>query len=141
MRFKIFSEYGRWLVIALAVAVPAGQTPSFAEDRDVDVIARASSGPLICEIRKVGREGSMHLTGIISSSAAVSGNARFLLTKSGPSGTSNINQGNDFTLAAGADTHVSNVTINLRHGDHAVVELLVTSGGGIACHAQALLEL
>ena len=107
----------------------------------MSVIAHASSGPLKCEIRKTGSEGSVHLTGVLSSLANVAGNARFMLTKSGPSGSSNINQGNAFNLAAGAETHISNVTINLRHGDHAVVELIATSGSDIACHAQAHLEL
>ncbi|MFA5958458.1 curli-like amyloid fiber formation chaperone CsgH [Hyphomicrobium sp.] len=107
----------------------------------MSVIVHASSGPLSCEIRKIGDEGSVHLTGVISSSAALTGNVRFLLAKSGPSGASNINQGNAFSLNAGAETYVSNVTINLRHGDHATVELVATSGGGIACHAQAILKL
>jgi len=141
MRSRILGGYGGRLFAAFAVALPASQISALAGDQTMTVIARASSGPIRCEIRKTGGEASVHLTGVVFSSSAIRGNARFLLTKSGPSGTSNINQGNDFSLAAGAETHVSNVTINLRHGDHAVVELHATSGGGIVCHAQALLEL
>jgi hypothetical protein len=81
------------------------------------------------------------LTGVVSSSAAVTGNVRFLLTKSGPSGTSNINQGNAFDLAAGAEMHVSHVTINLGSDDHALVEFIATSSDGILCHATADLKL
>ncbi len=141
MRARIFGRYGWRFFATFVFALPAGHIPSFAEDKNMNVIAHGSSGPLTCEIRKTGSEGSVRLTGVVSSSKAVTANARFLLTKSGPSGTSNINQGSDFNLAAGAETHVSNVTINLRHGDHAVVELHATSADGIACHAEALLEL
>lgn len=107
----------------------------------MSVIAHASSGPIECEIRKTGMGESVQLTGVVSSSAAVSGSFRFLLTKSGPSGTSNVNQGNSFNLAAGAEAHVSHVTINLRHDDNAVVELLATSTDGVACHAKATLDI
>ncbi len=141
MRSRILGGNGGRFLAALVAALPASQTSAFAGDQKMSVIAHASSGPLICEIRRSGSEGSVHLTGVVFSSATLSGNVRFLLTKSGPSGTSNINQGNAFSLDAGAQTHVSNVTINLRHGDHAVVELVVTPNSGNACHAQALLEL
>jgi len=107
----------------------------------MSVVAHASAGPLECEIRKTGNDGSVQLTGVVSSTAEVAGNFRFLLTKSGPSGTSNVNQGNSFNLAAGAQAHVSHVTINLRHDDHAVVELSATSNDGIVCRATATLEL
>jgi hypothetical protein len=117
------------------------QPSSFARDQDMSVIARASSGPLACEIRKVSVGEAVQLTGVVSSSAAVTGNARFLLTKSGPSGTSNINQGNAFDLAAGAEMHVSHVTINLGREDHALVEFVATSSDGILCHATANLKL
>jgi len=118
------------------------QPSSFARDQDQDmsVIARASSGPLACEIRKVSVGESVQLTGVVSSSAAVTGNARFLLTKSGPSGTSNVNQGNAFDLAAGAEMHVSHVTINLVREDNALVEFVATSNDGISCHATANLK-
>ncbi len=141
MRFGIFDGYGGRFFAALVVALPAGQISVVAGDQDMSVIAQASSGPIRCEIRKTGGDTSVHLTGVIFSSTPITGNARFVLTKSGPSGSSNINQGNDFNLAAGSETHVSKVTINLRHGDHAVVELIATFGSNIACHAQALVEL
>lgn len=128
-------------IITLLGTLLTLQPSSFARDQDMSVIARASSGPLACEIRKVSVGESVQLTGVLSSSAAVTGNARFLLTKSGPSGTSNINQGNAFDLAAGAEMHVSHVTINLGSDDHALVEFIATSSDGILCHATADLKL
>lgn len=116
------------------------QSASFAEDQNMTTIARASSGPLVCEIRKAAAGEAVQLTGVVSSSVALSGNVRFLLTKSGASGNSNVSQGNSFDLAAGAEVHVSHVTINLQHKDHAVVEFVVTSKDGVTCHATADLE-
>ena len=116
------------------------QPSLLAGDQDMNVIARASSGPLACEIRKVDVGEAVQLTGVVSSSSALSGQVRFLLVKSGPSGNSNINQGNSFDLAAGAEDHVSHVTISLRHLDHAVVEFVATSKDGVACRAMANLE-
>jgi len=113
----------------------AFQVDVFAGDNDMSVVAHASSGPLVCEIRKTSAGDAVQLTGIVSSSVALSGQARFVLTKSGQTGNSNISQGKAFTLAAGADDHVSHVTIDLGHDDHAAVELLVTSQDGLTCRA------
>jgi hypothetical protein len=115
-------------------------TNAYAEDQTVTVLAHASSGPLQCEIRKTDAGDSVELIGTITSSVAVSGNFRFLVTKFGPSGSSNINQGNKFDLAAGSQTHVGRVTINLEPDAHVVVELLATSNDGIECRAKAPLE-
>lgn len=129
----------RYLSGAIAVlgALLAFQPVSFAGDQDMSVIARASSGPLVCEIRRAAAGDAVELTGSVSSSIAVSGQARFVLTKSGSSGNSNISQGNAFALAAGADDRVSRVTINLGHDDHAVVELVATAKDGATCRATA----
>lgn len=129
---------------AILLALTAGAlltcTNSYAEDSTVTVLAHAASGPLQCEIRKSGAGNSVELTGAITSSTAVAGNFRFIVTKSGPSGSSNINQGNKFDLAAGSQTHVGRVTINLETDAHAVVELIATSNDGIECRAQAPLN-
>ena len=137
---KIAIRFVAALIISLGTILTL-QPSSFAMDQDMSVIARASAGPLACEIRKASVGESAQLTGVVSSSAAVTGNARFLLTKSGPSGTSNINQGNAFDLAAGAEMHISHVAINLVREDHALVEFIATSSDGIVCHATADLKL
>jgi hypothetical protein len=128
------------IVISLTT-LPMLPPGSFARDQDMSVIAHASSGSLACEIRKVSLGDSVQLTGVVSSSAAVTGNASFVLTKSGASGTSNIKQGNAFDLAADTEAHISHVTINLGYEDHAVVEFTATSSEGIVCRATVNLEL
>ncbi|MFT4116490.1 curli-like amyloid fiber formation chaperone CsgH [Bradyrhizobium sp.] len=106
----------------------------------MSVIARASSGPLACEIRKASIGDAVQLTGVVSSSVALSGQVRFVLTKSGPSGNSNVSQGNAFDLAAGAEDHVSHVTINLGQQDRAMLEFVATSKDGVTCRATATFE-
>lgn len=124
----------------LTVGALFNSTHAYAEDQTVTVLAHASSGPLECEIHRADTGNSVELTGTIASSAAVSGTVRLLVTKSGPSGSSNINQGNKFDLAAGAQTHVGRVTINLEPDAQVIVELLATSNDGIECRAQAPLK-
>lgn len=124
----------------LTVGALLNCTHAYAEDQNVTVLAHASSGPLQCEIHKTDVGNSVELTGTIASSTAISGNFRLLVTKSGPSGSSNINQGNKFDLAAGSQTHVGHVTINLEPDAHVTVELLATSSDGIECRAQAPLK-
>lgn len=138
----IFKTSRRFIPLAILVLgwLLTLQASSFAGDGVMNVIAHAASGPLACEIRKSAAGDAVQLTGVVSSSVALSGKARFVLMKSGRSGNSNISQGNSFDLAAGAEDHVSHVTINLQHNDHAVVEFIATSKDGIVCHATANLE-
>lgn len=140
-----FFEQRRWQLGTILVLLSGGfllsQLPAFAGTTNMNVIAHASSGPLSCEIRRAGAGESVQLSGVVSGTAAVAGKFRFLLKKNGPSGTSDINQGNSFDLAAGAEAHVGNMTINLRPDDQAVVELRVTSNDGAVCHATANLAI
>ncbi|MEI9925848.1 MAG: curli-like amyloid fiber formation chaperone CsgH [Bradyrhizobium sp.] len=101
------------------------------------VLAQASSGPLRCEIRESKTEGAVQLTGIVSSSVALSGRFQFSIVKSGTSGSSNINQGNPFAAEAGKEIYVGHVTINLGNDDRATIELSVSSDNGVECHANA----
>jgi hypothetical protein len=117
------------------------QPGSSAKDQNMNVIAHASSGPLVCEIRRIGAGESVQLSGVLSSASAAAGTFRFLLKKTGPSGNSNVNQGNAFNLAAGGEVHVGNMTINLRPDDQATVELSATSKDGVVCRVTAALAI
>lgn len=133
------------LGLAAAFAVAAAALSSFcmqalAEDQAMIVIARASSGPLRCEIRKIETGSSVELTGVIVSSRAVAGNFRFTIVKSGGSGSSTINQANNFTLAAEKESQIGQVKINLEQGAHVAVELFAGADDNIECRAKATLE-
>jgi hypothetical protein len=130
-------------VLASALALPTCCIPSFAKDDAVNqgtiVMARASSGALTCEIRKDESNGAAALSGFIASSTDTAGSFRFLVVKSGSSGSSNVDQGQNFTLAAGKDMRAGQVTMNLEAGAQITVELTATAGDGAACHAKAML--
>jgi hypothetical protein len=57
------------------------QPGSSAKDQNMNVIAHASSGPLVCEIRRIGAGESVQLSGVLSSASAAAGTFRFLLKK------------------------------------------------------------
>jgi hypothetical protein len=118
----LFASYGR----------------AFAQDHAMTtVLAHASSGPLSCEIRSSETEGAVQLTGVVSSSVALSGRFQFSILKSGASGSSNINQGNPFAVEAGKEIYVGHVTINLGGDDRATIELSASSNDGVECRANA----
>ena len=135
MVFKTIGRFSRTAatVMLAATAWPGACAFSFAEGRNMDVIAQASSGPLRCEIRKATVNGAVELTGAIVSDAALSGQYRYKVAKSGASGSSNINQASKFDLAAGAETRAGQVLINLDRDAHVTVEFQVTSGDGLEC--------
>jgi hypothetical protein len=123
--------------LLLVACLVAACGRAVAQDHDMTVLAHASSGPLSCEIRKSEAGGVVQLTGIVSSSIALSGRFQFSIVKSGVSGSSTVNQANPFTVEAGKVIHVGHVTINLGNDDRATIELSVSSDDGVACHANA----
>jgi len=129
-------------VAAGFVLLPASlmcQAKAYAEDQHMTVLSQVFSGPLRCEIRRSGEGHAVRLSGVVASTDAVDGNFRFSVMKSGPSGSSNINQSNKFHLDAGKEIYVGQMTVSLEPGAHASVELLVSSNG-IDCHAKASLD-
>jgi hypothetical protein len=147
MLFGRIGKGGRRLVPALGVSAAALSVcciQALAEDQAMTVpatvLAHASSGPLQCEIRKKEIDGAVELTGVIESSRALAGNFRFTVTKSGPSGSSNINQGQKFDLAAGKESLVGQVRINRERDAHVAIELFVGSNDGLECQVKTSLE-
>jgi hypothetical protein len=140
MFFGRIGKSGRLFGGALAAALSVSCVQAFAEDQDMTVLAHATSGPLRCEIRKNEAAGSAALTGVIASSQAIAGNFRFVVTKSGPAGSSNINQADKFALADSGESIVGQAKINLESGARIVVALLMTSNDGLQCQTKALLE-
>jgi hypothetical protein len=138
--FYLFRRQRVAAALAGAAALSACCSQAFAEDRAMDVLARAISGPIQCEIRKHESNGAVELSGVITSSRALSGHFRFTVTKSGPSGSSNVHQGNNFDLAADQESQIGQVTINRDRDAHIAIELFVGSDQGLECRAAATLQ-
>jgi hypothetical protein len=140
MAYAKLGKCGRVLSTLAAIAwLSAPGARAFARDHDMNVLAQASSGPWRCEIRKYEADGSVELTGYIMGPKAVAGHSRFTVTKSSPSGTSNINQANKFDLAADEESQVALVRINLEGAGQLSVELFVRTDDGVECRAKTTL--
>ncbi len=141
--FRRLGKASCGLVSALALSLLALFTSggaAFAKDQDMTVLARASSGPISCEIRRNNAGALVELTGVISSSRAIAGNFRFTITKSGPSGSSNIQQANKFSVAADNELQVGHLSINIYGNARIAIRLFASSDDGIECQAEASLE-
>jgi hypothetical protein len=82
----------------------------------------------------------VELSGVITSSRAISGHFRFTVTKSGPSGSSDVHQGDKFDLAADQQSQIGQVTINRDRDAHVAIELFVGSDQGLECRGAATLQ-
>jgi hypothetical protein len=133
-------QRGAAAFVVSAAVLSACCVSALAEDRTMNVLARATSGPMQCEIRKHESNGAVELSGVITSSRALAGNFRFTVTKSGPSGSSDVHQGNTFDLAADQESQIGQVTINRDRDAHVAVELFVGSDQGLECWAAATLQ-
>lgn len=102
----------------------------------MSIVAQASSGPLRCEIHKIDHGDTTEFRGVLAGSSAVAGHFRFSVMRSGPSGTSNVNQANPFTLTPDSGAQVAHVTVNRDAASHVTIDFSATAGSGIACHAQ-----
>lgn len=82
----------------------------------------------------------VELIGIAEGARSLAGHSSFVLTKSGSSGSSNIDQGDRFSVKTGEQAVVGRATINLDPGGRVAVDLRLESDDGIECHAQASWE-
>ena len=95
-----------------------------------DSASATTGGALTCEIQIAKHNGDVELTGIVHAARATSGTYRFKVLNDGDGGSSTINQGGDFSLAAGESTVVGNTTLG--NADDMRVKLSVTSDHGSA---------
>ena len=73
--------------------------------------AAAGGSGLSCEIHQSHRGGSVVLEGVVYSGSATDGSYQFTVTKSGGGGSSNINQGGEFSVSAGGRSSVGTVEL------------------------------
>ena len=94
------------------------------------VTAEAGSGSIRCEIHANPSSGGVALEGIVYAKSAVQGSYTFRVSKSGGSGSSDINQSGDFSAAPGAPGSLG--TVSLGGGGSYRARLEVTTDGGSA---------
>ncbi|MEQ8266521.1 MAG: curli-like amyloid fiber formation chaperone CsgH [Parvibaculum sp.] len=67
----------------------------------------AASSSSACEIRMTEMSGGLRIEGIVYGTPGSTGNYRLELSKSGPSGVSDVRQGGDFMIDPSGETVVS----------------------------------
>lgn len=140
MRLIGSNRYTVMAICALALLMVALIRPrASAEDIPMKILSEASSEPLRCAIRQIDHGDTVELRGVLTATAPVSGHFRFAMVKSGPSGTSNVNQANPFKLTPGLEMQVARVTINRDGGSHVTIDFTASAEDGRECHAEARL--
>lgn len=92
-----------------------------------DQAAAGGGSGLRCEIYQSHRGGSVVLEGVVFSSSAADGSYQFSVVKSGGGGSSNINQGGEFSVGAGGKSTVGSVSLG---GDGGYTATLRVSADG-----------
>jgi hypothetical protein len=85
------------------------------------------SDNLACGVNTSTEGRMISIEGVLQSPEAMTGEYRFALKSSGPSGSSNISQGGAFS--ATADTRLSLGKVMLNAGSHTEIDFTITSGG------------
>ncbi len=114
------------LAVGLSAVVGAGSAVL-----DLGMSAEAASGGLRCEIRSSRKSSGVALYAVVSSAAPASGTYRFTIRNGGSGGGSNINQAGDFSVDAGGESVVGEVSLG--SGASYAAEFSVSSGKGASC--------
>lgn len=136
---SIRRHFDAWTPALACVALALSVSPAAAEQL-ANVLTRASSGPLRCEIQRNDKDGVVELIGVAEGVRPLAGHSSFVLTKSGSSSSSNINQGQRFSIKTGEQAVVGRATVNLAPGSRVAIDLRLQSDDGLECHAQASWE-
>ena len=89
--------------------------------------ASAGVSGLSCEIFESHRGGVVVLEGVVYSNSAVDGSYQFNVTRAGGGGSSNINQGGEFSVGTGGKSSLGSVSLAGDGGYSATLH--VTAGG------------
>lgn len=87
----------------------------------------AGSSKIVCGVSTATDRGMMAIEGILQSPDALHGEYRFALRSSGSGGSTNINQGGQFSASPGMPVSLGKVTVNA--GSAIDVDFTVTAGG------------
>ncbi|ODT68199.1 MAG: hypothetical protein ABS75_21280 [Pelagibacterium sp. SCN 63-23] len=93
----------------------------------VAATAGPSDAALACGVSTVTERGMLAIEGVLQSPTALAGEYRFALKSSGAGGSTNINQGGQFSAAAGSAVSLGRVMVNA--GAKIDVEFTITSNG------------
>lgn len=82
---------------------------------------------LACGVSTSNANGMLSVEGVLQSSEALTGEYRFALKSQGAGGSSNINQGGQFSATPGMPVSLGKVSVNA--GANIEVDFTITTGG------------
>lgn len=89
-----------------------------------------------CEIKSQASTSGMVFTGVIWATRKTVGDYKFMVSKHGPGGTSNVVQRGLFAVGANKSSVVGTVAVNAGAGDQVLARLTITSNGHEICTAE-----
>jgi carbon monoxide dehydrogenase subunit G len=93
----------------------------------------AASDGVSCEVQIKTGSGSVSLEGIVRSDTSIDGTYQLVVTRSGGSGGSNIDQGGEFSAAAGEDTSLGTVMLSGIGGTYVAKLKVKWNGSSTVC--------
>lgn len=126
----MFDRLNRFHIIAASVLVGLGAAGFATADGSPEA---ALGEPLRCEIVANPSGGMVALEGVIHTDMPISGSYRFRVVSSGGGGSSNIQQGGNFSAAPGEAATLGTVMIGNSGGTYRATLEIVANGKTIAC--------
>ena len=108
----------------------ADETPILAEPAPAETAAADAS----CDIRAVRTANGLRLEPVVRAPGALDGEYDFVVSKDGPSGSSDITQGGEFSLDGGA-TSLGGAEFSLTRRDQYRARLVVRDSQGELCRS------
>jgi hypothetical protein len=107
------------------------------EPQDAVVDDARSDRAVDCDVRVARSARGVALRGILRANTAASGDYRFVVTKSGGGGSSDISQGGPFALAAGEEAVVGSADLSMERGARWRAVLTLERDGVVICRREA----
>jgi hypothetical protein len=131
----MFDKLNRIHLAAAAALVGLGAAGFATADGTPEAAAPGSAyiEPLRCEIVANPSGGMVALEGVLHTDMPISGSYRFRVVSSGGGGSSNIQQGGEFSAAPGEAATLGTVMIGNSGGRYKATLEIVANGKTIAC--------
>jgi hypothetical protein len=98
-------------------------------------MANRNSDELSCEVRATKVSGGILLEALASAGAEIAGEYEFIISKTGPGGSSDVSQGGEFEVGPGREALLGEVTLGSEGGSVEAV-LTVRTPDGASCESR-----
>ncbi len=118
-------------IAALSALLACAATAASEDSSGPEAINRPSGAG--CEVRLTPTPQGLRIEALALFSSPMSGEYDLVITKDGPSGSSDVSQGGPFEALANAELTLSAAEFGLARGDHYSARLLLRNESGVLC--------